>query len=104
MAESRAFVLVFVAAVLLACVAALPSGFQKVTLGDPPNLNGQILDMVFLPNGFALLVGKTGKIIISDLSGSSLGASNTYLDMSSATFTYGALRPLALSLCYFLHA
>ena len=79
---------------------ALPSGFKLTNLGKPDSISGNILDITFLPNnGYALVAGRTGKIVIADLSGSNTNNHNVYLDLTSATFTSGAL---VVWICMFL--
>ncbi len=77
-------------ALLLALVAActaLPTGFSKQYVGNIDNI-GNLMDVEFLPNGFALLAGRDGKILIANLYANNL-PQKTYMDLTSVTFNNG---------------
>ena len=77
------------AAILCGQVCALPSGFSQQYVGTINNV-GNVMDVEFLPNGFALLVGRQGKVLIADLYSNNIPR-QTYLDLSSVTFSNGML-------------
>jgi len=76
-----------VATVLCAQVSALPSGFSKQYVGTINNVDN-LMDMEFLPNGYTLLVGRQGKVLIADLYSNNI-PKQTYLDLSSVIFSNG---------------
>ena len=78
---------VAVAAVLCAQVSALPSGFSKQYVGTINNVNN-VMDMEFLPNGYTLLVGRQGMVLIADLYSNNI-PQQTYLDLTSVTYSNG---------------
>ena len=78
---------VAVAAVLWAQVGALPSGFSQQYVGSF-SYASNVMDMEFLPNGYALLVGRKGLVLIADLYTNNI-PQQTYLDLTSVTYSNG---------------
>lgn len=71
-----------------ALCAALPSGFSQTYLGNINSIDN-LLDLEFLPNGYALIVGRKGTILIVDPT--RLGSPSVYLDLTPYTYTQGTM-------------